>query len=41
MGFNQVVSLRPQIVNFANKYLEYINEFEAICEMDIAHKSGP
>jgi hypothetical protein len=41
MGFDQMVSLRPQIVNFAKDYHEYIHEFEAICEMDLAHKSGP
>jgi hypothetical protein len=24
-----------------NKYIEFLGEFEAICEMALAHESGP
>jgi hypothetical protein len=36
-----VVSLRPWNLNFANDYLEYLGEYEAICKTVLARGSGP
>jgi hypothetical protein len=35
------VSLKPRNPNFANNYLEYLGEFEAMCETALARESGP
>jgi hypothetical protein len=35
------VSLRPRTPNFTYDYLEYLDEFEAICETALARESWP
>jgi hypothetical protein len=35
------VSLRPRDHNFANDYLNFLGEYEAICEKVLARESGP
>jgi hypothetical protein len=39
--FDTAVSLKPQNPNFANDYLEYLREFEAICEKVLTRESWP
>jgi hypothetical protein len=34
------VSLTKRNVNFSNDYLDFLSEYEAICEMALAHGSG-
>jgi hypothetical protein len=35
------VSLTPQNLNFSNNYLDFLGEYEAICETALAPESGP
>jgi hypothetical protein len=41
LGSDPVVSMTPMNPNFANDYLEYLGEYEAICEAALARESGP
>jgi hypothetical protein len=38
VGSDRAVSLSP---NFANVYLDFLGEYEAICETALAHELGP
>jgi hypothetical protein len=38
---NPAVSLTPRIPNFSNDYLDFLGEYEAICETALAPESEP
>jgi hypothetical protein len=40
-GFDSAVSLRPRDPNFANDYLDFLGENEAICKTALGRESGP
>jgi hypothetical protein len=40
-GFDSAVSLRPRDPNFANDYLDFLSENEAICKTALGRESGP
>jgi hypothetical protein len=40
-GFDSAVSLRPRDPNFANDYLNFLGENEAICKTALGRESGP
>jgi hypothetical protein len=40
-GSDTAVSWRPRNPNFTKDYLDFINEYEAICETALARESGP
>jgi hypothetical protein len=39
-GFDSAVSLRPRNLNFANDYLDFLGENEAICKTALGRESG-
>jgi hypothetical protein len=41
LGLVSAVSLKPQDQNFANDYLDFLGENEAICKTASGRESGP
>jgi hypothetical protein len=40
-GLVSAVSLKPRDSNFANNYLDFLGENEAICKTALGRESGP